>query len=192
MRRHGVVVWIAGWLCLASATANAGPARCESAQAGAAQSEAAIRTIIALGASVQYRDEPGGSGTVMVSTDGRWRGGDAGMAHLQRVAGLYKLRLGGDFSDRGLIEVGKICTLTSLDVHVPGITDAGIAHLLPLAKLQRLNLTYTRVSDAGISSLQSMTQLKWLGLSYTGFSRAGMDRLKRALPHTIVEGNPTR
>jgi hypothetical protein len=191
MKRRVVVAGIAGWLCLASATADARPAQCEPVQIGAEQSEAAIRTIAALGASVQYRDEPSGNGKVMVSTDGRWRGGDAGMAHLQRVAGLYKLRLGGDLSDRGLIEVGKICTLTSLDVHVPGITDAGIAHLLPLTRLQRLNLTYTRVSDAGISSLQSMTQLKWMGLSYTGFSRAGMERLKRALPHTIVEGNPT-
>lgn len=174
-------------LAMAVTTVNAGT--CAARPPG--HSEAALEALRVQGAAIEYRDEAGGPGKVIVTTDGRWRGGDAGLAVLKDVAGLYKIRLGANVTDAGLAEVAKVCGLTSLDIHSVAVTDAGVQRLAPLTGLRRLNLTYTRVSDRGLRTFESWTQLQWLGLSYTRVTRAGMDGLRRVLAGTVIEGNPT-
>lgn len=154
------------------------------------RSEAALKALTELGADLRQRDV-GGRPQVMLSTDGNWRGGDAGLDHLKDVIGLYKLRLAGEISDAGLAQLAGVCGLTGLDLHLIGLTDVGVHELRHLTRLERLNLTYTKVSDAGLESLAGLRQLRWLGLSYTQVTRAGIDKLKRSLDKTIIEGNPS-
>jgi Leucine rich repeat len=156
-----------------------------------ARSEAALAALRELGADVSVRSKDGRQ-EVMVTTDGNWRGGDAGLAHLKDVSGLYKLRLAGEITDAGVPAVAAVCGLTALDLHLIGLTDAGVRALAGLTRLERLNLTYTKVSDTGLESLASLTGLRWLGLSYTRVTKAGMDKLKNSLGNTIIEGNPSR
>ncbi len=162
-----------------------------SAKPDAARSEAAIRALTELGADIQVRDDRG-QRKVMLTTDGNWRGGDEGLAHLKDVAGLYKLRLAGDITDAGLARLADLCELTSLDLHIIGVTDAGVAQVGRIKRLQRLNLTYTKVSDAGLDALAGLHDLQWLGLSYTRVTLAGIDKLRQSLGDTIIEGNPSR
>lgn len=157
----------------------------------AARSEAAVRVLTRLGADIQVRED-GGQRKVMLTTDGSWRGGDEGLAHLKDVAGLYKLRLAGPITDAGLAHLADVCELTSLDLHIVGVTDAGVAELARVRRLQRLNLTYTKVTDAGLDALAGLSDLRWLGLSYTRVTLAGIDKLRRSLSDTIIEGNPPR
>lgn len=161
----------------------------DAAPASADEHAGALAELERMGAQVIKRDAGDGVGTLMISTDGAWSGGDDGLSLFGKVRGLYKLRLGGRITDAGLVHIGALPGLTSLDVHVFNITDEGIGHLRPLAGLQRLNLTYTRVTDAGLEHLAGMTSLKWLGLSYTPVTRAGVDKLKQSLTTTIIEGN---
>ncbi len=154
------------------------------------RSERALESLRAKGAAIEYRDEVGGPGKLMVTTDGRWRGSDADLAALKDVVGLYKLRLGANVTDKGLAEVARVCGLSSLDIHSISVTDDGIGQLAPLTGLRRLNLTYTKVSDRGLLTFKSWTQLQWLGLSYTRVTRAGIEGLKQALSDTVIEGNP--
>jgi len=184
---RGIWRWAMAMLVMATSVASASTC----SDKPRSQSEAALAALRAQGAAIEYRDEPDGPGKVMVTTDGRWQGGDAGLASLKDVAGLYKVRLGANVTDAGLVEVARICGLTSLDIHSVAVTDAGVAHLAPLTALRRLNLTYTKVSDHGLRTFEGWKQLQWLGLSYTRVTRAGMDGLKRVLTETIIEGNPT-
>jgi hypothetical protein len=156
---------------------------------GASRTEAATQALKAMGAQILYRDESNGPGKIVISTDGSWRGGDAGLARLKEVDGLYKLRLGGPITDAGLRHVAALHGLTALDVHVVGISDAGVRELAPLTQLERLNLTYTKVTDAGLKSLTGMTRLKWLGLAYTQVTARGVEELKESLAVTIIEGD---
>lgn len=162
------------------------------ADAPAGSSDAALAALEALGAQVQHRPEPAGSGLIVIAMDNSWRGGDAGLAHLKNVEGLYKLRLGGHISDDGLEHLKALRHLKSLDVHVLGITDAGVAHLESLTDLERLNLTYTKVTDAGLRHLTGMRRLKWLGLNYTQVTQAGVSQLQRSLEATLIEGHFSR
>lgn len=180
--------------CMIVAFAAVLPARADdgcSAKPDAARSEVAVRALTELGADIQVRDE-GGRRKVMLTTDGNWRGGDEGLAHLKDVAGLHKLRLAGHITDAGLARLADICELTSLDLHIVGVTDAGVAELGRIKRLQRLNLTYTKVTDAGLDALAGLRELQWLGLSYTRVTRAGIDKLRLSLSDTIIEGNPSR
>ncbi|URX62114.1 hypothetical protein KR767_19030 [Luteibacter anthropi] len=161
------------------------------AEVSSGRSDAALAALRTQGASIEYRDESDGPGKLMISTDGRWQGGDTGLAALKEVAGLYKVRLGANVTDQGLAEVAQICGLSSLDVHSVAVTDAGVRHLAPLTGLRRLNLTYTKVSDEGLRTFEGWTRLQWLGLSYTRVTRSGIEGLKRVLKQTVIEGNPT-
>ncbi|MEM7480576.1 MAG: hypothetical protein AAF481_05340 [Acidobacteriota bacterium] len=150
----------------------------------------AVEQLIQWGAQIQTQKDPtGGSGEVMISTDGRWRGGDQGLRLLASVDGLWKLRLAGKISDAGLRHLAEVPNLRSLDLHLPGVTDAGVAHLGALTDLRRLNLTYTKTTDAGLEPLAGLKNLQWLGLIYTRVTKAGVAKLQRALPDTVIEGD---
>lgn len=179
-------------LCVAACAAPTIHAACTDTALSPARSDAALRALTEMGAEIHYRDEVGGEGKIMLTTDGNWRGGDEGLAHLKHVVGLYKLRLAGHISDTGMLQLSRLCGVTSLDLHIVAITDVGVRQLRTLTRLQRLNLTYTKVTDTGLESLSELTKLKWLGLSYTRVTRAGIDKLKRSLGDTIIEGNPSR
>jgi len=179
-------------LIFASLSTHALSNACVDAVPDRTRSDVAIRALAQLGADIQYRDEPGGTGKIILATNSNWRGADAGLVYLKDVAGLYKLRLAGDISDAGLARLAEVCGLTSLDVHIISITDAGVRELQTLTRLQRLNLTYTKVTDSGLASLTGLTNLKWLGLSYTRVTHVGIEKLRRSLSGTIIEGNPQR
>ena len=94
----------------------------------------------------------------------RTRIGDEGLAHLK---GMSKMRIvvmrDTLITDDGLACLKGMPDLIQLDVsEVPGITDAGMAHLVGLKNLKDLNLWFTGVGDAGIEQLTGLTNIKRL------------------------------
>ncbi len=156
---------------------------------GAEPGGEALRAIAELGGQIDRRAGDDGAERIMITTDGRWRGGDDGLRNLGGVPGLYKLRLGGRITDAGLVHLGRLEGLEALDLHLPEVTDEGVRHLRGLTGLERLNLTYTRVTDAGLEHLVEMKDLKWLGLAYTRVTAQGVERLRGRLPGTVIEGD---
>ena len=57
-------------------------------------------------------------------------------------------------SDRGLVHLGRLKQLTTLDLADTDVTDAGLGHLRGLEDLLVLNLRGTKVTDAGVETLQ--------------------------------------
>jgi hypothetical protein len=81
---------------------------------------------------------------------------DAGLAHLQGMAGLERLGLSHTrISDAGLLHLKGMTNLVLLSLNNTKITDAGLAHLQGLTGLKRLNLSGTKVTDAGVKKLQA-------------------------------------
>ena len=66
------------------------------------------------------------------------------------------------------------------------MTDAGLAHLKGLTNLQELDLNSTDVSDAGLVHLEALTGLKQLGLVGTKVTITGVQRLRKALPKSVI------
>ena len=77
-----------------------------------------------------------------------------GWSHLRDLPDLNRLDLsdcGTNITDAGLIILGGLSQLESLNLDDSDVTDAGLASLSGLARLQSLSLRNTRTSNAGIS-----------------------------------------
>jgi hypothetical protein len=133
--------------------------------------------------------------------------GDAGLAHLEGLAGLAQLNLSGTrITDAGLKRVAKLAQLKNLMLGATAISDdglasiagldkleqlvlwntslsdAGLAHLKGLRNLRQLELAGTRVSDEGLSRLAELPSLETLDLTGTSVTASGASRLQRSLP----------
>jgi hypothetical protein len=62
--------------------------------------------------------------------------------------------------DRALVPIEKLSRLTSLKLQTPGVTDAGIDHLLPLAGLSTLALEQAALGPAGLKKLAGLSKLE--------------------------------
>ena len=153
------------------------------------QHSRAIEEITRLGGFLEPKMGEDGHDYLMMTTDGRWRGGDAGLVHIKSLRGLEKLRLGGEITDAGLAHLQNLRELRSLDLHLLKITDAGLVYLKGLTQLERLNLTYAPITDAGLPHLEGLRKLRWMGLIYTNVTAAGIAKLEQALPHLAVQSS---
>ncbi|MEO0971451.1 MAG: choice-of-anchor Q domain-containing protein [Pseudomonadota bacterium] len=148
----------------------------------------ALHRLRELGARVIVRktgDEP----WLEVTLDSAWEGGNRGLAYLQDIELLRKLKVSGRLDEEGLSYIGKLDQLEGLDLHVIGLRSGDLSFLTGLSRLQRLNLSYAPITDAAVEHLTQLRQLVWLGLLYTKVSEQGAERLRRALPETLIEGS---
>jgi hypothetical protein len=91
---------------------------------------------------------------------------------------LYTVLNLKNIDDPGLIHVGKLTGLHSLDIRNSRVTDAGLVHLQNLTSLIALGLSETNVGDEGIKCLQCLSNLKRLFLSQTQISNVGLSYLQ--------------
>ena len=108
--------------------------------------------------------------------------GDETVEQLSRLTHLRYLKLAGTgITNTGLIEVGKIASLRSLDLRDCAISDAGIGHLVGLTQLKALRLSgksgATDVGDAAMTDIAGLTQLKSLALDCLWVSDLGIASL---------------
>ena len=67
------------------------------------------------------------------------------------------------------------------------ISDAGLINLGKMAGLESLDLTSTKISDDGLAHLYGLKNLKTLTVRQTEVTAAGADKLQKALPQCNVE-----
>lgn len=100
-----------------------------------------------------------------------------------RLKGMLALKIlsigGASINDTSLADLAGLPSLESLDIsYNPGISDAGLKHLLPLKKLASLGLHHTSITNDGLPWLTALPNLKHLNLSATAVSDAGLEALK--------------
>lgn len=78
--------------------------------------------------------------------------------------------IGSPVTDDALVAVGKLDSLTAIDVSDTGITDAGVAHLVGLPKLSSLNLSGTKVTSQCLPDLGKIESIEMLNLANTELS----------------------
>ena len=128
--------------------------------------------------------------------------GDAGVAHLQPLAGLTYLNLAGtQVSDKGVVHLARLKQLSSWSLAATQVTDRGvkslgslqrlrqlilddtvitdtaIEHLNPFPKLDNVWLSKTRITDAALKHLGTISQLRTLYLNGTDITDVGMGHL---------------
>jgi hypothetical protein len=85
---------------------------------------------------------------------------------------------GARLTSESLPVIGKLTTLTNLDLSKTQITDENFASLSELKALEVLRLCETPITDESLSHLSGLTRLRILNLDQTGISNAGMVHLK--------------
>jgi hypothetical protein len=100
---------------------------------------------------------------------------------LKRVATFQKLRVvllaRAPISDYGLEYLGRMESLSSLDVYGTAIGDDGLKYLRSCTGMHGLHLQRTQVTDGGLVHLSKMTDLRVLYLGDTAVTDAGLQRL---------------
>jgi Leucine Rich Repeat (LRR) protein len=91
--------------------------------------------------------------------------------------------------------VGKLAALKDLkelslaDTH---ITDGALETIGRLTNLEVLDLKGTAVTDAGLMHLKLLAHLEMLDVCNTPVTREGIDKLRNALPATLINNNARR
>ncbi len=103
---------------------------------------------------------------------------DAGLAHLQRFAGVRMLGLGQmKLTDDSLKHLAGLTELSQLFLQLTPVGDKGLIHLTKLPRLKRLSLNGTKVTNAGLETLGQMAGLQALALDATEVSDVGLAKL---------------
>jgi Leucine-rich repeat (LRR) protein len=90
-------------------------------------------------------------------------------------------------TDEGLSAIGKLRSLSQLDLEANQLSDAGIAHLAGLENLRTLGLAGNEgVTDQAFQALASLSMLASLDLSGTAVTDQGLTALKAALPNCQI------
>mgnify|MGYP005850617887 CR=1 FL=1 len=113
-----------------------------------------------------------------------------GLAHLAGLK-LSSLSLGfNNLSDATLTHLKQLDTLGTLGIsYCPAVTDAGIrgGTLQGMTHLKRLNLRgLKQVTDATLDDLVRFGHLEHITIRETKISPAGVERMKKAMPNTVV------
>ena len=137
---------------------------------------------------------------------------DAGLAHLENVAGLQHLRLRSarisnagltkiadslpelrilnlpqaNFGNEGLAELARLPKLEQLRFSSPAVTDAGIAGLREFPELKRVHLIDVPITDASLTVFAELPQLESLYIDGVQFSDAALEALFAARPQLHV------
>ena len=81
-------------------------------------------------------------------------------------------------SDADLTFIGTLSALKSLHLgNSPGISRAGISHLMPLTELEDLDINQTKIDDEGVPLVSGFTKLKSLNLYGTLITDLGLETL---------------
>jgi Leucine-rich repeat (LRR) protein len=131
-------------------------------------------------ASELKRDDDGF--VIEVSFRGTTIGDDA----LKPLLGLRRVRSvllnETPITDNGLATIGRLLTLTNVDLRGCKVSNAGIAHLAGLSRLRGLKLTgkdgAATVDDDGLDAIAKLTSLKALALDHLWVSEEGLAKLK--------------
>jgi hypothetical protein len=91
-----------------------------------------------------------------------------------------------NLKDDDLKNISELTNLQRLHLENNPITDSGLAHVKGLMNLEYLNLYNTQVSDSSIDVLKGLTNLAALYLWQTKVTDEGGEKLKAALPDTMI------
>jgi hypothetical protein len=80
--------------------------------------------------------------------------------------------------------------LKKLSLTLTGVTGAGLSALVSLRHLTDLYLIETAIDDDAVDPLSRLTPLRRLVLLRTALSDAGINRLRQALPETVIQIEP--
>lgn len=116
---------------------------------------------------------------------------DTGLREIAKVRTLTHLGLFGcdRITDMSLTYLGTMRSLETLDICTfrAKISGGGIHNLSALPNLGTLNLVdCLEISDNAVEPLASLNHLDTLDIRGTSISEEGANRLRRALPNTIV------
>jgi len=98
---------------------------------------------------------------------------DQDLEKLVDLTELEDVNLGGcvdRVTDRGMATLGKIQSLSRLNLDGAGISDEGVACLRPLTNLGVLSLSGTGITDRSLQTLRDMHRLERLYLQHTAVS----------------------
>ena len=106
---------------------------------------------------------------------------DNDLKQLAGLAGPDRLYFpaGAAVTDAGLEHVGKVKTLTCIDLNGLPVTSGGLKHLESLRHLFSLMLNDTKIDDRGLEHLAGMEKLYSLSLAGTAVTDAGLKHLRR-------------
>jgi hypothetical protein len=91
-----------------------------------------------------------------------------------------------NLKDDDLKSISELTNLQRLHLENNPISDAGLAHIKGLVNLEYLNLYNTDVSDSSVDLLKGLTNLTALYLWQTKVTDEGGEKLKAALPDTMI------
>ena len=106
---------------------------------------------------------------------------DAGVRALAHLP-LEVLWLGPRITDASLEVIGRMPTMTHLDLCAHMVTDEGVKALSALDNLRIVWLSRCSITDRSVDALSRLQSLKELNVSHTGVTSAGLARLRDALP----------
>ena len=110
-----------------------------------------------------------------------------GLSVLRELPALSELALGSSpITDEGLKHL-RGTKLTSLDLPLTKITDAGLDDISILTSLTLLNLQGTLITDEGLQKLKTLKELRSLNVTGTKVTEAGVKKLAAALPLCHVQ-----
>jgi hypothetical protein len=116
---------------------------------------------------------------------------DVGLVHLGGLAYLRSLDLSNiQITDAGLVHIKGLSSLQNLYLASTQVTDAGLAGLKGLTNLQCLSLDSTQITDAGLVHLESLTHLRGLQTHSTKVTADGAGKLRQVLPKCNISGLP--
>ncbi len=93
-------------------------------------------------------------------------------------------------TDAGLIHLGRLTNLRSLNVANVRVGGPGLRALRPLDGLTELAIRDATITDEALAELCGLKQLRRLTLSFTDASPSAVARLRAALPNTEVLVHP--
>ena len=109
------------------------------------------------------------------------------IALLKDIPSLVDLNMAKlNLKDDDLKSVSELTNLQRLHLENNAITDTGLAHVKGLINLEYLNLYNTEISDSSIDALKGLTNLAALYLWQTKVTDEGGEKLKAALPDTMI------
>lgn len=89
--------------------------------------------------------------------------------------------------DEALSVIGKLSTLTELNLDGTQITNAGLSDLSGLSNLKRLIINNTSIDDAGLMNLKSLTTLAKIDAKGSSITPDGAKALSDAIPGLLIE-----
>lgn len=151
-----------------------------------AKEQEAIKKLGALGVSVRpiAQNLPWKEATVRPQDTNKTSEAIALLKDIPSLVDLNMAKL--NLKDDDLKNVSDLTNLQRLHLENNPVTDEGLSHIKGLVNLEYLNLYNTQVSDSSIDTLKGFKNLMALYLWQTKVTDDGGEKLKAALPDTMI------